>query len=79
MTGQRVRFVDVGMPPPIKRSQSDIVQGVVKERGKDLHGYIHCMPYGKVPFGPSPNPFVSYGVPLLCRLLPLEPGYVMTV
>ena len=30
-----------------------------------LHGYIHCMPYGKVSF--------------VIRLSPRQPGYVMTV
>lgn len=31
----------------------------------DLHGYIHCMPYGNVS--------------LVMRLSPLHPGYVRTV
>lgn len=30
-----------------------------------LHGYIHCMPYGKVSF--------------VMRELPLQPGYEMTL
>ena len=47
-----------------------------------LHGYIHCMPYGKVLLGPTPNPpdaANSSCVPFVCRLSPLQPGYVMTV
>lgn len=32
---------------------------------QDLHGYIHCMPYGNVSF--------------VMRLSPLHPGYVRTV
>jgi hypothetical protein len=35
-----------------------------KER-LDLHGYIHCMPYGKVAF--------------VIKLSPLHPGYVITL
>lgn len=34
-------------------------------RCSDLHGYIHCMPYGKES--------------LVMRLSPLHPGYVRTV
>ena len=41
------------------------------------------MPYGKYRplelFPPVPRPLVSSTVPLLCRLFPLHPGYVMTV
>lgn len=41
------------------------------------------MPYGQYrPLELSPptlRPFVSCTVPLLCRLFPLHPGYVMTV
>lgn len=48
-----------------------------------IQGYDHCMPYGQYrPLELSPpaaRPLVSSTVPLLCRLFPLHPGYVMTV
>ena len=40
------------------------------------------MPYGNELFGPTPKPpeFIkSSSVPLLCKLSPRQPGYVMTV
>lgn len=43
------------------------------------HGYIHCMPYGKVLFEPMPSPCASATVPFEFRLSPRHPGYVMTV
>ena len=49
---------------------------------RDIHGYIHCIPYGNVLFGPTPNPPDSTNcsiVPFSCKLSPLHPGYVMTV
>ena len=51
----------------------------------NLHGYIHCMPYGNatLPFLSKSMPIVfgsSDGlVPFVCRLFPLQPGYVMIV
>ena len=46
---------------------------------KGLHGYSHCMPYGNELFGPIPRPCASGIVPLVFRLSPRQPGYVMTV
>ena len=44
------------------------------------------MPYGNIGSEPlpelskpTPNPLVSSTVPLVCRLSPLQPGYVMTM
>lgn len=49
----------------------------------NVQGYDHCMPYGQYnPLElspPAPRPFVSSTVPLLWRLFPLQPGYVITV
>lgn len=51
----------------------------------NLQGYIHCMPYGKaiVPLLSKSIPkvfaFSSGEVPFVCRLFPLQPGYVITV
>lgn len=53
-----------------------------RSEGIFLHGYIHCIPYGKVLFGPTPRPPESTNcssVPFVCKLSPLHPGYVMTV
>jgi hypothetical protein len=37
------------------------------------------MPYGYVLLSPLTRPLVSYTVPFVWRLSPLQPGYVMTV
>jgi hypothetical protein len=50
-----------------------------------LQGYIHCWPHGKedVPLSEKSMPndpgFCSGAVPLVCRLFPRHPGYVITV
>ena len=36
------------------------------------------MPNGYVLFGPTPRPWLSSTEPLVLRLFPLHPGYVMT-
>ena len=50
-------------------------------RSACVHGYIHCIPYGYVLFGPTPSPpdAANNSVPFLFRLSPRHPGYVMTV
>jgi hypothetical protein len=91
-TGQRVRLVEVAMPPPSRWIRVSNVQfhaaSCITRRMElifDLQGYNHCMPYGHIlPSAvsfkyPTARPFDSTTVPFVCRLSPLHPGYVITL
>lgn len=74
----------MGMPPPVIPIVSPLSSGR-PHAVINSHGYIHCMPQGKVcePFWavsiPIDSGLYSGSVPFVCRLFPRHPGYVMMV